>query len=77
MPCTTSSILPQQTAQILCYIHQLLVAQIINKVQMFSINTGYGLYITKETGHCILFQMTLSKKKGPLKIYSGGSVGWY
>jgi len=54
MPYTTSSILPQQTGQILHYMHELLVAQIINKVKenkCSDINTGYGLCIIKETGH--------------------------
>ena len=63
------SMMPQQAGQILCYIHQLLVAQIIKKIignKHLNEATGYGLYVVRASGQCILFKMVLSER--PLKI---------
>ena len=62
--------IPQQAGQVICYIHQLLVAQILNISVAGEVNldgaTGYGLYVIRGSGTCILFRVTLTSK--PLAI---------
>jgi len=68
-PYLSTSMIPQQAGQIICYIHQLLVAEIINKCvvgQVANGATGYGLYIIRESGTCILLKVSLTEK--PLSI---------
>jgi len=65
----STSMIPQQAGQIICYIHLLLVAEIINKCvagQVADGATGYGLYIIRESRTCILFKVSLTEK--PLSV---------
>ena len=77
VPYSSSSMIPQQAGQVICYIYQLLVAQIINKIMAGQVDTagatGYGLYVMRGNGTCILFKVNLTGN--PLnidaKIYYG------
>ena len=64
VPYSSSSMIPQQAGQIICYIYQLLVAQIINKIMAGQVNTagavGHGLFVMRGTGTCILFKVALT-----------------
>ena len=69
MPYLSTSMIPQQAGQVICYIHQLLVAEILNKFvagQVTDGAIGHGLYIMGESGSCILFEVSLTEN--PLSI---------
>jgi len=69
VPYLSMSMIPQQAGQVICYIHQLLVAEILNKFvagQVTDGATGHGLYIMRESGTCILFKVSLTGN--PLSI---------
>jgi len=59
---TAQSMIPQQAGQLISYIHQMLVARILNKLvagKECTAAEGFGLYIMKSGKH-ILFKVTLS-----------------
>jgi len=62
--------IPQQAGQVVCDIHQLLVAQIMNKFVAGQVDTDgateYGLYVIRGSGTCILLRVALTDK--PLSI---------
>lgn len=66
---SSSSMMPQQAGQAICYIYQLLIAKILNKIIRkvdITSDTGYGLYVLRESGTCILYKVILSGN--PLSI---------
>lgn len=59
------SMIPQQAGQLVCYIYQMIVAQMINNVMAGKVceaGVGYGLYIMRSNGKCLLFKVTLSSE---------------
>ena len=66
---SSRSMIPQQAGQLICYIHQMIVAQVLNNVMSdkeCTTGVGYGLYIMKASGRSILFKVTLSQ--APLEV---------
>ena len=75
---TTKSMISQQAGQLICYIFQMVVAQMLNNLMAGTVctaGTGYRLYILRATENCILFKVALSGN--PLiisvKLYYGVS----
>ena len=72
----SSSMIPQQTGQLVAYIHQQIVAKVISNAVAGKEATsmaGFGVYIMRSSGKCILFKVVLSEQ--PLlvsaKVYFG------
>ena len=56
----TNSIIPQQAGQLVAYIHQQIVAKVINCAVVGKVPTdmaGHGVYIMRSSGICILFKV--------------------
>ena len=68
-PYSSHSMIPQKAGQLICYIHQMIVAEVLNNVMSgkeCTVGVGYGLYIVKANGRSILFKVTMSE--APLQL---------
>ena len=75
-PYSSHSMIPQKAGQLICYIHQMIVAQVLNNVMLDKECTGgvgYGLYIMKASGTSILFKVTMSE--APLELSATACYG--